>query len=125
MEYVNCPYCDVNFEILDAQPDGHIKCPNGHSLWYEATEDSDLVDYHVFCYPRESLADYAHQAWSSWMQYLFRRSTFNADGSVTIMPSLVDRWLRQAWTSYENLPESKKESDRVEADVIYAIVRGG
>lgn len=63
----------------------------------------------------ELLADYAHEAWSGWMKYMFTKSILNADGSVTIPPYLVERWTRQANTTYELLPENEKESDRDEA----------
>jgi hypothetical protein len=33
---------------------------------------------------REELANYAHEAWSDWMNYLFGMSRKNDDGSVTI-----------------------------------------
>ena len=33
-----------------------------------------------------------------------------------------ERWLRQMMTDYENLPENEKESDRVEADKIIALL---
>lgn len=72
---------------------------------------------------RERLADYAHEAWSGWMYYLFDKSTRNADGSVTIPTSLVERWHRQMKVKYAVLPPSEQESDRKEADRMLAIVR--
>jgi hypothetical protein len=63
----------------------------------------------------EELADYAHSAWSGWMDYLFGKSKFNADGSVTIPTELVERWERQVATPYAWLSEPEKESDRIEA----------
>ena len=71
---------------------------------------------------REELADYAHQAWAGWMEYLFGKSVTNNDGSVTIPPVLVERWLRQMSTSYADLSEAEKDSDPKEADVMLAIV---
>lgn len=65
---------------------------------------------------RESLASYAHDAWSGWMSYLFGRSTRNTDGTVTIPKWAVERWDRQVSTPYKDLSESEKESDRAEAD---------
>ena len=65
---------------------------------------------------REALADYAHQAWSGWMRYLFEKSHWNHDGTVIIPYSLAVRWRRQAHTDYAELPKSEKESDRKEAD---------
>lgn len=57
----------------------------------------------------------AHEQWSGWMKYLFEKSTQNADGTVTIPKWAVDRWTRQMNTPYVELPESEKESDRIEA----------
>jgi len=65
---------------------------------------------------REELADYAHRAWSGWMQYMFSKSIMNKDGSITIPASLVLRWTRQMNTSYGELPETEKNSDLEEAD---------
>lgn len=72
---------------------------------------------------REQLAEYAHEAWSDWMKYLFEKSWLNPEtGRVEIPPVLVQRWKRQMNTPYAELPESEKESDRVEADRMLAIV---
>ena len=65
---------------------------------------------------REALAAAAHQSWSGWMKYLFSQSSENPDGSVTIPPELVARWIRQMDTDYVNLPVNEKESDREEAE---------
>lgn len=70
---------------------------------------------------RESLADYAHNAWSGWMKYMFEKSTKNLDGSVTIPASLVERWMRQMETSYPMLPENEQQSDLIEADKMLEI----
>lgn len=64
---------------------------------------------------REKLAEYAHEAWSRWMRYLFSKSTVNSDGSVTIPASLVKRWTRQMNTNYHMLPDSEQQSDILEA----------
>ena len=72
---------------------------------------------------RERLASYAHVAWSGWMDYLFTKSRRNADGSVTISAELVSRWDRQRTTAYEYLSDREKESDRVEADRMLAIMK--
>lgn len=70
---------------------------------------------------REQLAALAHEQWSGWMHYLFSKSAFNDDGSFTIPPASVDRWKRQMDTPYHDLPESEKDSDRVEADKVMAL----
>jgi hypothetical protein len=82
---------------------------------------------------REALAEYAHEAWSGWMKYMFekgeRRGVFNihAVGGIDvewIMPAwAVERWTRQMRTPYADLPEAEKESDRAEADKMLAICR--
>lgn len=73
---------------------------------------------------KERLANYAHGAWSGWMKYLFSCSDLMEDGSVRIPPDKVERWSRQASTSYRDLPEDEKESDRAEASDIISIVKG-
>ena len=71
---------------------------------------------------REELANYAHEAWSGWMRYMFGKSIENIDGSVTIPADSVRRWKRQCATKYEDLPEEEKESDRDEADKMTKIM---
>lgn len=72
---------------------------------------------------REQLADYAHAAWSGWMEYLFSKCLNGSviQGSAVIPPECVERWTRQMNTSYADLPENEKESDRAEADRMLAI----
>lgn len=72
---------------------------------------------------REALADYAHEAWAGWMKYLFSKSIYNHDDTVTIPASLVARWERQASTAYADLPEEEKNSDREEADKMLELVK--
>lgn len=72
---------------------------------------------------REALAEYAHEAWSGWMEYLFSKSGLDSDyGTRTIPAWAVDRWHRQMSTPYDDLPEEEKASDREEADRMLAIV---
>ena len=63
----------------------------------------------------ERMAAQAHKSWSGWMEYLFKMSARNADGTVTIPGNLVERWERQIATTYADLTEPEKQSDRVEA----------
>ncbi len=55
------------------------------------------------------------------MQYVFKQTHSNPDGSATIPEWAVSRWQRQMQTPYKDLPESEKESDRAEADKIFNI----
>lgn len=68
----------------------------------------------------EALAEYAHEAWSGWMRYLFSKCT-EQGGTLVIPPWAVARWTRQMNTAYADLPESEKASDRAEATKILAI----
>ena len=71
---------------------------------------------------RETLAAYAHDAWAGWMRYLFSKGTLNDDGTYTMPAWAVERWQRQMATSYADLPEAEKASDRKEADAIVTIL---
>jgi cell division protein FtsB len=70
---------------------------------------------------REALAKYAHEAWSGWMEYLFSQCP-QSNHAVTIPGESALRWKRQMSTPYDQLPESEKASDRVEADKMLAII---
>jgi len=72
---------------------------------------------------REKLADYAHEAWSGWMKYMFEKMTINEDGTATMPKWAVDRWAFQMNKTYDELPEDMKKSDRQEADRMIAIVK--
>ena len=73
---------------------------------------------------REELAKLAHEQWSGWMEYLFSKCTVEVGGEMEgiIIPKwAVERWIRQSRTSYDNLSEDEKESDRKEADKFIAV----
>jgi hypothetical protein len=61
------------------------------------------------------VANLCHEQWAGWMEYLFKKSQENDDGSVTIPKDLVRRWKRQMYTDYKDLPIKEQESDNVEA----------
>ena len=63
----------------------------------------------------EKLAEYEHDRWSRWQKYLFSKCIINEDGSMTIPKEFVERWTRQTNTSYIDLSELEKDSDRKEA----------
>lgn len=73
---------------------------------------------------REALADVSHDIWSHWMRWQFSVCTRNADGSLTIPAEKVERWTRQMNTTYADLSEAEKESDREQADKILAVIEG-
>lgn len=70
---------------------------------------------------REALSEYAHEAWSGWMKYMFSKMTMNDDGTATLPKWAVERWTRQMNTKYTDMPEDEKESDRAEADHMLSI----
>lgn len=72
---------------------------------------------------RERFAALAHEMWSGWMRYMFGKMDWNILQTGKVMHrSDVERWTRQMNTLYDDLPEKEKESDRVEADKMLAIV---
>lgn len=71
---------------------------------------------------REALADYAHEAWSGWMGFLFGQCTQTFNGQPVIPRPLVERWRRQMQTPYTQLSEAEKDSDRAEADKMLALI---
>lgn len=70
---------------------------------------------------REQLAALAHEQWSGWMEYLFGKCA-SAIGGVIIPTEFWERWQRQMATPYAGLSENEKESDRIEADKVLAIL---
>jgi hypothetical protein len=71
----------------------------------------------------EQLSDAEHDSWARWMQYLFTRCIANPDKSATIPADLVERWMRQAYTIYDDLSEQEKQSDRDEVAHILPIIK--
>lgn len=72
---------------------------------------------------KEQLADLCHKQWSGWMEYLFSKCfmdthvQYDKETENLVIPKrFVERWKRQMNTSYFDLPENEKESDRKEAD---------
>lgn len=74
----------------------------------------------------EKLAALEHEQWAGWMKYLFEKASPIPEaigGGVHIMREEHERWKRQIDTSYEDLSEKEKESDRIEARKVLAIVK--
>ncbi len=77
---------------------------------------------------RERVADLCHKQWSGWMEYLFSKcfaevGQFDRETGNLVIPGwAVKRWRRQMKTSYTDLPEEEKESDRKEADRFFALL---
>ena len=61
----------------------------------------------------EQLAAIEHDRWSLWQRHLHSRCTPpDANGALLIPAQLVSRWEGQLATSYAELSEQEKESDR-------------
>lgn len=57
-------------------------------------------------------AERQHQIWGHWMEYQFSLCEEQGDGSLVIPAEKVARWKRQLATSYDELSEAERESDR-------------
>lgn len=73
-------------------------------------------------FPREQIASIQHEIWAHWMRYVFRVCQENSDGSFTIPAEKANKWIRQIETSYSELSESEKDSDREQADKILTLL---
>ena len=71
---------------------------------------------------REILADVQHEIWSSWMEYLFQQCILVSEG-MAIPFDKVSRWVRQMNTSYSELSEGEKDSDRDQADKVLEVLK--
>jgi len=71
---------------------------------------------------RESLAEQEHKRWAGWQNHLHSKCTKNTDGSLTIPAEYVVNLEKQINTTYDNLSESERGSDREEADKTLAIL---
>lgn len=73
----------------------------------------------------EQLADKEHASWARWMDYLFSKcvnSTLNP-GDLVIPAHLVEHWRKEVATTYADLPERIKQSDRDEVAHILPIIQ--
>lgn len=64
------------------------------------------------CHSLEFHAERQHQIWGHWMEYQFSLCEEQGDGSLVIPAEKVERWKRQLATSYDELSEAERESDR-------------
>ncbi|HEU5086003.1 MAG TPA: hypothetical protein VFT99_01115 [Roseiflexaceae bacterium] len=69
-----------------------------------------------------ALAEYAHQAWSRWIEYELRKGMLHEDGSLTLPAHLVKRWSRQMSTAYHELQLGDQARSQNEADRIVRVL---
>jgi hypothetical protein len=60
----------------------------------------------------EQLASVEHERWSHWQRYMHSKCLRLSDGSLLVPAELVSRWESQFKTSYADLTDQEKESDR-------------
>lgn len=60
----------------------------------------------------DQLAEIEHRRWAHWQRYVHSNSLRQPDGSLLVPAPLVKRWETQIATSYADLEEAEKESDR-------------
>jgi hypothetical protein len=60
----------------------------------------------------EALAAIEHERWAHWQRYVHSKGERRADGTLVIPAELVKRWDAQIATSYSDLSEPEKVSDR-------------
>lgn len=114
-----CPRCDK--EVVEGQPHDWRKPPIVTRDYQPCEDPADM----------ELLAAVEHEkSWSGWTTYMLNRQRRELKESLASVaaPDLVQlvmhafnelpstrRWERQASTSYADLSEEEKESDRIEA----------
>jgi hypothetical protein len=66
----------------------------------------------------EKGANLEHDRWARWQKHMFSKGTIVKvglhEGDLIIPAEFVDRWFRQIDTTYADLSEPEKESDRKE-----------
>ena len=59
----------------------------------------------------DALAEAQHEIWSHWMRFMFKQGEFKDE--VWVIPKeKIERWERQMNTSFNDLSNEEKESDR-------------
>jgi len=60
----------------------------------------------------EKLAAIEHERWSDWQKYMHSLCVRSDSGQMIIPRTSFEQWERQIATSYAELSEKEKESDR-------------
>jgi hypothetical protein len=121
--------CNACGERYNTVPGQVLKCPVCGSK--DREELSDV-------YRREKLAAFMHDTWSHWTEHMLlklcygsrdnlhdpvkRKPRLNGDDWAGEARQYIDRWNRQRVTSYNDLTEEEKQSDRELADKLLKIL---
>ena len=70
----------------------------------------------------DQLAAIEHERWAHWQRYMHGKGIRQNDGALVIPADLVARWERQIETSFPNLPNEEKESDREQVERYLPII---
>lgn len=70
----------------------------------------------------ERIATLCHIQWANWMKYVFSKCDRTPEGTYIIPKWAVDRWNQQINTSYSQLSEEEKDSDRREAEKFIKLI---
>jgi len=71
----------------------------------------------------EQLAAIEHARWAHWQRYMHSKCIHNPDGSLAIPAALVARWEGQIATTYAELSEKEKQSDRDQVDEYWPLIQ--
>ena len=71
----------------------------------------------------EQLAAAEHERWAHWQSYMHATATRNPDGSLELSAESVAKWERQIATTYSELSDNEKESDREQVRRYLPILR--
>jgi len=67
---------------------------------------------------REEVAAVQHEIWSHWMKYMLSVGEYKDDETWVMPKEKLKRWKRQMNTSYADLTDGGRESDRHQADKV-------
>jgi len=97
--------------------------------WPATSEDGWCGEHEPQNPPKNDLAKYSHEVWSDWMRTMLNQAEDTQDDDDSIRMTwpveVMDRWVRQARTPYEELPDSDREAAKAEARKILNIIRRG
>jgi len=75
----------------------------------------------------EKLAAIEHERWADWQRYMHSKCDKDelvSTGRLVIPANLVEQWERQIVTSYAELSEEEKESDRDQVRRYWYLING-